>query len=104
MENFTCNHTPISLQDLEHDGIRYKLRSTNTVFSGIAQEYYHSEQNAFEIVGMKTRTRFSNGRRHGLTEYFLRNGSLYGGDFFHLGMLTKKFISDHCLIKNYNYI
>ena len=100
MEKFTSNHTPISLEDLEHDGSRYKLRSTNTVFSGVAQEYYHSEQNAFEIVGMKTRTRFLNGRRHGLTENFLRNGSLYGGEIFNHGLLMGKFISDHCLLIN----
>ena len=58
-------------------------------FTGIAEQYYFSETNALEIVGLKSRTRYKDGKLDGIMENFTITGRFKNGAVFKEGKQIK---------------
>ena len=91
---YQSDTSPINSNELEHDGVIYRLNSNNYPFTGIAEDYYLSEKNAFEIVGIKRSSEFFDGKMHGWTKSYLRDGAVFGAKLFKHGVLVSEFIND----------
>ena len=66
-------------------------------FTGIHKIYYFSEKNPLEIIGVKSRAHYKNGRLHGYKDNFTIKGKYRNGTFHHEGSLFKE-------IWNWNYL
>ena len=92
--DYKSDTIPINSNELEHDGQIYRLNSNNYPFTGIAEDYYLSEKNAFEIVGVKKSSKLLDGQMHGWTKSYLRDGAVFGAKLFKHGVLISEFIND----------
>jgi antitoxin component YwqK of YwqJK toxin-antitoxin module len=95
--DYKSDTTPINSNELEHDGEIYRLNSNNYPFTGMAEDYYLSEKNAFEIVGVKKSSKLLDGQMHGWTKSYRRDGAVCGGKLFKHGVLITEFIGEVCL-------
>jgi len=66
-------------------------------FTGIHKIYYFSEKNPLEIIGVKSRAHYKNGRLHGYKDNFTIKGKYRNGTLHHEGSLVKE-------IWNWNYL
>ena len=66
-------------------------------FTGIHKIYYFSDKNPLEIIGVKSKANYKNGKRHGYKDNFTIKGKYRNGTFHHNGSLVKE-------IWNYNYL
>ena len=65
--------------------------------SGVKKTYYFSERNPLEIIGVKSRANYKNGRKHGYKDNFTIKGKFRNGTFHRDGQLVKE-------IWNWNYL
>ena len=65
--------------------------------SGVKKTYYFSEKNPLEIIGVKSRANYKNGRKHGYKDNFTIKGKFRNGTFHRDGQLVKE-------IWNWNYL
>tara|TARA_B100000401_G_C52769060_1_gene702267 strand:- start:161 stop:916 length:756 start_codon:yes stop_codon:yes gene_type:complete len=65
--------------------------------SGVKKTYYFSEKNPLEIIGVKSRAHYKNGRLHGYKDNFTIKGKFRNGTFHRDGQLIKE-------IWNWNYL
>ena len=65
--------------------------------TGIHKIYYFSEKNPLEIIGVKSRAHYKNGRLHGYKDNFTIKGKYRNGTLHHEGSLVKE-------IWNWNYL
>jgi antitoxin component YwqK of YwqJK toxin-antitoxin module len=65
--------------------------------SGVKKTYYFSEKNPLEIIGVKSRAHYKNGRLHGYKDNFTIKGKYRNGTLHHEGSLVKE-------IWNWNYL
>mgnify|MGYP003952116365 CR=1 FL=1 len=59
-------------------------------FTGVHKTFYFSESNPLEIIGVKSRANYKNGKLHGLEENFTIKGKFKNGAHHHNGNLNKE--------------
>ena len=81
-------HTISSVFINKEDGL-YINTEDGKSFTGIAEQYYFSETNALEIVGLKSRTQYKDGKLDGIQEHFTLSGRFKNGTVFKDGKKIK---------------
>ena len=72
-------------KDLFHD------QKNGKPSSGVKKTYYFSEKNPLEIIGVKSRAHYKNGRLHGYKDNFTIKGKFRNGKIFGLEYLSTKY-------------